>query len=164
MQRAGQPCGLGGLAGGSFSTTLVRFSVNIHVVPCHPPLQAFSMSQAFLPHRHRASGQVRCRDTPSEPGSCFAGRLVLKKGRTVRDAAQGCAARGRYITYPHTCTHTNYEYLYCISASKFHSSHIPFSEILHRYRTSSLFFFPREKSYVSLHIGLKQTQPEAAHA
>lgn len=149
MQRAGQPCGLGGLAGGSFSTTLVRFSVNIHVVPCHPPLQAFSMSQAFLPHllpRHRASGQVRCRDTPSEPGSCFAGRLVLKKGRTVRDAAQGCAARGRYITYPHTCTHTNYEYLYCISAWKFHSSHIPFSEILHRYRTSSLFFFLERKA------------------
>lgn len=44
---------------------------------------------------------------------------------------------------PHM-TRTNYEYSYYISAWKFHSSHIPFSEILHR--ASSIFFFLERKA------------------
>ena len=61
-QGVGQPCDLGGLAGGSTNTTLVRFSVNIPVVP--PTLsapQSFSKSQALLPHllpQHGASDQA----------------------------------------------------------------------------------------------------------
>lgn len=76
----------------------------------------------------------------------FCSRLVLRKGRTAWDDAQSHGARDRYIAYPHTCTHRNYEYLHCISAWKFHSSHILFSEILHRYKTSSIFLFLERKA------------------